>query len=255
MGWLDDSYRETYQWNTGNFLVDFVGEIVSDPTNWLTLGGKSTLKFTGVADDVLRMTDGALTKAFGKEADELITTLPKATKLTIISDAADDIVDPNGKIIKSLREHITDKKARALIQRKKFTKGTIHYEEADKMFKTYSKLARLDKFDKLEKELANLRMNKAYKWYSSINKAIKIGEATDRAIMTATEVVLPQIGFSHVLIKYGIIPTYQRLHNKMVMDLKDYPLEDIMKNPTKAVKYLKENIDKAHMFIYGDTDY
>ena len=242
MGWLDDSYRETYQWDTGNFLVDFIGEVVSDPTNWLTLGGKSVLKSTSVTDDVLKMTDNALIKTFGKDADELVTQLPKHTKLTIISDAADDIVSKDGKIVKSLREHITDKKSRALIQRKKFTKGSKHYEEADKMFRIYSRMARLDKFDVLEKELANLRMSTEYKWYSSINKAIKVGESIDRAVMTATEVVLPQIGFSHVFIKYGIIPAYQLLHNKMVMDLKDYPLEDIMKNPTKAIKYLKENV-------------
>ena len=242
MGWLDDSYRETYQWDTGNFLVDFIGEVVSDPTNWLTLGGKSVLKLTNITDDVLKMTDNALIKTFGKDADELVTQLPKHTKLTIISDAADDIVSKDGKIVKSLREHITDKKSRALIQRKKFTKGSKHYEEADKMFRIYSRMARLDKFDVLEKELANLRMSTEYKWYSSINKAIKVGESIDRAVMTATEVVLPQIGFSHVFIKYGIIPAYQLLHNKMVMDLKDYPLEDIMKNPTKAIKYLKENV-------------
>ena len=253
MGWLDDSYRETYQWNTGNFLVDFVGEIVSDPTNWLTLGGKSTLKLTGVTDDLLKMTDNSLIKTFGKGSDELISTLPKATKLNIISDAADDIVDSNGKIIKSLREHITEKKTRALIQRNKFTKGSKYYEEANRLFNIYDKMARLDKFDILEKELANLRMSKEFKWYNSITKAIKLGENIDRAVMTATEVVLPQIGLSHVFIKYGIVPGYETLHNKMVMDLKDYSLEDITKNPTKAIRYLKKNISLQDAILNNKT--
>ena len=253
MGWLEDSYRETYQWNTGNFLVDFVGEIVSDPTNWLTLGGKSVLSLTGVADDVLRMTDNALIKIFGTGSDELVSALPKATKLNIISNAADDIVDSNGKIIKTLREYITEKKTRALIQRNKFTIGSKHYEEANRLFNIYDSMARLDKFDLLEKELVNLRMSKEFKWYNSITKAIKLGENIDRAVMTATEVVLPQIGLSHVFIKYGIVPGYETLHNKMVMDLKDYSLEDITKNPTKAIKYLKKNISLYDAILNNRT--
>lgn len=44
MGWLEDEYRQVYQWDTGNVVVDFVGEVISDPTNWATLGGKQVVK-------------------------------------------------------------------------------------------------------------------------------------------------------------------------------------------------------------------
>lgn len=44
MGWLEDEYRQVYQWDTGNIILDFVGEVISDPTNWATLGGKQVVK-------------------------------------------------------------------------------------------------------------------------------------------------------------------------------------------------------------------
>lgn len=44
MGWLEDEYRQVYQWDTGNIILDFAGEVISDPTNWATLGGKQVIK-------------------------------------------------------------------------------------------------------------------------------------------------------------------------------------------------------------------
>ena len=44
MGWIGGKYRKLYQWNSGSWIVDILGETVSDPITWITLGSSTALK-------------------------------------------------------------------------------------------------------------------------------------------------------------------------------------------------------------------
>lgn len=41
--WNDETGRNNYDWNTGNGIVDFTLELISDPTNWISFGGKALI--------------------------------------------------------------------------------------------------------------------------------------------------------------------------------------------------------------------
>lgn len=241
MGWLENSYRETYQWNTGHFLVDFIGEVISDPTNWITLGGKAVLDLTDLTDDMYKATDKALRK-FIPGSKRMLKTIPNELKTRVIVDAANELSDPNGQTVRHIMKYLTTKKNSAMIQMNKFTKNSVKHKEAKTLFYMYSRMTQYDKYDALEKALAELRLSKEFKWYNTIHKAMNVSRSVDRAVMTATEVVLPHLGLSHVFIKYGAKPMYNYLHNKVINELKDYSIEQIAKSPMTAARNIKSTI-------------
>lgn len=63
MGWAENEYREHYQWNTNSFIVNIIGEFVSDPLNWATLGMSS---IGNTVTDAVANTEKQITKALIK---------------------------------------------------------------------------------------------------------------------------------------------------------------------------------------------
>ena len=91
-GWIDDEYRQLYQWNTGNFAVDLLGEVISDPTNWVTFGSNAAAKQSVKVLDVLSdSVNKVLVKELGEHATSKIasTTIQSITK-TIAESTSDD---------------------------------------------------------------------------------------------------------------------------------------------------------------------
>lgn len=41
--WNDETGRNNYDWNTGSGIADFTLELISDPTNWISFGGKALI--------------------------------------------------------------------------------------------------------------------------------------------------------------------------------------------------------------------
>ena len=90
MGWLDNEYREDYQWNTGNWGLDLALEMVSDPLNWVSLG----------------------TSGIGKAGAEAVEASSKATQ-KVLSNATQD----SAKLINKMSSNVTKRFAEEAINR------------------------------------------------------------------------------------------------------------------------------------------
>lgn len=82
---MGDQGRYQYDWDTGNTIADIGLELVSDPLNWVSLGGKTAIK-QGIAEPL----QAALKEATG-EAQEA-TAKKLAKRLTrVYADSSDDL--------------------------------------------------------------------------------------------------------------------------------------------------------------------
>lgn len=90
MGWLENEYREDYQWNTGNWGLDLALEMASDPLNLVSLG----------------------TSGIGKAGAEAIEASSKATQ-KVLSNATKD----SATIINKMSSDVTKRFAEEAISR------------------------------------------------------------------------------------------------------------------------------------------
>ena len=116
-----DQGRKNYDWNTGNLLADISLEIVSDPTNWLTFGGKSLLKagvtsvtktVTGESvQNILTSTVSKMARIFNKNiSDEALSALSNKLTKVFNTQLTNTITDyTTGTIRKIAKKRLTKK--------------------------------------------------------------------------------------------------------------------------------------------------
>lgn len=97
MGWLEGAYREQYQWNTGNKIIDIIGEVVSDPVTWITFGSSVAAKSfePGITTTLQQAATEQLTKRFGADIvkDKLIQQYIKELSAKSIKNISDDLIN------------------------------------------------------------------------------------------------------------------------------------------------------------------
>lgn len=101
LGWLDGAYREYYQFDTGNFFVDLAAEILTDPSNWITLGGKAAISEPAKLSTL--DLDKFIAKTYG---DEIVTTLGKTAKQELLDYSLDIINNPNSKHLENFLNNL-----------------------------------------------------------------------------------------------------------------------------------------------------
>ena len=65
LGLLEGEYRKQYKWNTSHPLVNFVGEVLSDPINWVQLTLKAPAK--AASKQVVEQLTDTYAKLWGRE--------------------------------------------------------------------------------------------------------------------------------------------------------------------------------------------
>ena len=94
----DETGIHTYEYDTGNGLVDFILELISDPLNWASFGGKSLISAS--ADAGLEGAGKVLTR---KGVKELAQELTEATGKRVTQKAVRELVEATPELQKTLR--------------------------------------------------------------------------------------------------------------------------------------------------------
>lgn len=134
MGWMEDEYREIYQWDTGNIVTDFLGEVVSDPLNWGSLG------FKQVGKEIIDWSASGLRKLFIKNIDDVL--LKQADEAAQVSLQKMRQLELDEEIIKKFDRRLSNLNKKQLDLRNRIEDldrlrelGKITQEETDELNK------------------------------------------------------------------------------------------------------------------------
>lgn len=227
MGWMEDEYREIYQWDTGSFVLDVVGEMVSDPVNWVSFFGKQGAKLTvDVAAEGVERAAKKLGYELTDEAQEVLTR----TVINTVSDSSDDVIprmisnlETNKRVLQSTINNATDAQ-RAVLNK---TLDSLNFVTDTK------------RITALYDELVS---DKWFRVYNAAKATERFGKAFDAKFTKFAYLSTPQTAFGYLAYQYAISPTFKRLHNKFVRSLQDTDVRDLLNNRTSILRATKKNI-------------
>lgn len=244
MGWDPNSYREIYQWDTGNFLFDLAGEIISDPINWFTLGGKALTKETvdATRDALVKV----LVKEYGEEAVQSLSTKQIDDILIQLGKMTSD--SNNDSVVRLFAE--LNKKQYSLAQElKSLPVNSEAYRVAKNNLDTLTKGLTLNDTNKLIDDLHRFRTDSLYKAYKSIRTPIDIADKLDKNLLRVSLWLTP-FGPAWAAGKFTASKVFPNLFNKAFLKLKDYDLTGGINNNAAVVreinKYLEPTVKSAY---------
>lgn len=233
---LGDTYRKTFQWDSGSFVLDMIGETLSDPLTYITFGlgkGAST-----TADDVVNLTKENIAKTYGEQfvktklTDKEVLNLVKeqglqASKQTTVQN----IITKTNDYLKELRTQLRTVK-----------RGTKEYQELKELInKVYNATASdTTNLINLNRAVAQVKNTKIFAQYETISRALNIVQKAQKAWGTAVYAAAPMIGTPMTLLKEGS-RVVNHLRNKRIAKLKDYDFEANLEAFSKAI----EQMDKT----------
>ena len=246
MGWLDGEYREYYQWdvNTGleplDFVINFAGEVMSDPLNWLGLVQTGITK--SGTNTLLDYGENVIKDFIPKEISEsLLKEDPHLYRrvLNIYKDITED--QQVDKLVESLTNAI---KRNYRIE----TEGLL---ESSKEFyaikKRYTNAINKITSKALKRRLSDIKYAEPYRYYKSSLKVAKhlksTKESLDKFLTLGTAVVNPITLVPPIAVKYLSDKVFAPLWNNNVLALESISKEELFNNPTL---YLRQTNEKAY---------
>lgn len=106
--------RVNYDFDTGNWLIDMLAEVVVDPFNWISFGGKAAVS-GGIKSVLVSSIDDVAQAAGTKVFKETIEEASKAgLKKKLITYASRELLDSQGRLITRNIDEIADSLLRAV---------------------------------------------------------------------------------------------------------------------------------------------
>ena len=106
--------RVNYDFDTGNWLIDMLAEVVVDPFNWISFGGKAAVS-GGIKSVLVSSIDDVAQAAGTKVFKETIEEASKAgLKKKLITYASRELLDSQGRLITRNIDKIADSLLRAV---------------------------------------------------------------------------------------------------------------------------------------------
>ena len=238
---LGDTYRKTFQWDSGSFVLDMIGETLSDPLTYITFGlgkGAST-----TADDVINLTKENIAKTYGEQfvktklTDKEILNLVKEQGLQASKQiTVQNVITKTKDYLKELRTQLRTVK-----------RGTKEYQELKELInKVYSATASdTTNLINLNRAVAQVKNTKIFTQYEIISKALNTVQKAQKVWGTAVYAAAPMIGAPMALLKEGS-RVVNHLRNKRITKLKDYDFEANLAAFSKAI----EQMDKTDTTIW-----
>ena len=246
LGLVENEYRQTYDWDvkTGNGLADFViniiGEFLSDPVNIITLGGKGGIK--AILKAAANGDTSGLKAIMKASPDELIIPFETAIKnnlgdiaklfpntvKSLALAAAEDVVSDNSAILEHLKDLLknrvlTEKDMLSRIsdgaQRKQIQTYIETLEQAYSNINSKSFLSELNNAYKGFEDPKLIANKRLYNTYKTLRGVVNTAEAADRALFYMAAGVSP-LGIVGQQLMTRALPTamhhvYKGLANKM----------------------------------------
>ena len=237
MGWVEGEYRKEYQWETGNFLVDLAGEVLSDPSNLVTFGGKTLLKeSTDIVVDSYRR---VLTKELG---EHVARKIPDDVIKRIVIDTSDDLVDDAGEIVHKLMKRVEENRFKYRDELLKVPRKSPNYARAQALLKEYDDALTIGKHFDLLDRVADLRLTDGLRKYNSIRKVVKTADKFDNLLLAAGLGLNPLVPGTALLMTKVVGPKFKVLFNSAVKRLNKIDVKKLMNNNGRGLKAIGEYI-------------
>ena len=237
MGWVEGEYRKDYQWETGNFLVDLAGEVLSDPSNWVTFGGKTLLKES--TDIVIDSYRRVLTKELG---EHVARKIPDDVIKRIVIDTSDDLVDDAGEIVHKLMKRVEENRFKYQDELLKVPKKSPNYARKQALLKEYDDALTIGKHFDLLDRVADLRLTDGLRKYNSIRKVIKTADKVDNFLLAAGLGLNPLASGTALLMTKVVGPKFKVLFKSAVTRLNKVDVSKLMNNNGRGLKAIGEYI-------------
>lgn len=281
MGWLEDEYRETYQWDTGNGIVDFIGEVFSDPVNIATFGANSVVKsLMKNPDDIV--------KAIIKEIpDDIVRESTEQTTKNVVKTALKNNTELNEEFLRAYYKHSQAQydelynilkgelgDDRKLVQALKQNRTTLTPDiikaspktsatylmrraEVEDLTRIFRMTKDLNKRDQILQAFTNMKYSKAYKTLQAWRKIHAGAKALDEGLLKVALLTTPPIGLVAMIYKLGVDPIFRSVWNAYTRKLKEVNLKnvlDIQEVTDVALKELEHSVNAAYLQTTKDWD-
>lgn len=249
MGWAGGEYRQYYQWDTGNFAVDFVGEMLSDPAVIVSLakgvvGGVVKEAIPELTEEVTQ----AVAKATSKEITEKIISKEVLTNLT--KQMTEATADESTKIIEKFIDTLVSSRSQLVAQLNSVKYHSKEWYMIKEMLNNVP--ANPQEMQALAKEISNLRNAKLYRIYDAIRSVKNVSDNVDKYLLYATSALNPIAGVGGLVIKKVVSPTFKAAYNSFISKLKNVSLDTM--TPAEyldLVKGITINNGTIHRPVYS----
>lgn len=233
MGWLEGEYRQYYKWNTGNWLLDVVGEMLSDPLTYLTLGTDILAK--APANELADTTVTAMKQIIKTNSDDVARS--------VINTITDDVTSDSGEILTKLYKSIDAERMKIQDILETLPKGTARYNDYKRLVNTYKSVLKPGKWSELADTISALRNTDLYRKYALIKKVNMFGNKAQEGLIQATSALAPSWGVTHALKNNPKVrETFASMFNRMTSKLKNYELKNPKSTLTNKVVFLDDAI-------------
>lgn len=236
MGWIDDEYREQYQWDTGIFAVDLAGEILSDPLNFTKIGSKIVLNTSGLYDELSMTIRNTVRNRWG---DVVADTLPDSFIKQVVDELEKDVAKVDeSKIIKKLKvwaEGEQDAKLLTAMSAKN-TADAMRYEA--EFVAPYRKVLDLKQQDEFLSDLLDIKLSNAYRQYNAIRSVGETANMLDDQLLKISLGINPLLGGNALLYK-NLSPVVKSKWNNLIMTKKQFDLATYFDNSPATVKRIQ----------------
>ena len=279
MGWMEGEYRETYQWDTGNGIVDFVGEMFSDPVNWFSFGAN------GVVKSIIKNPDDMAKQVLKEMPDDIVRESTEQTTKNVVKTALKNNTELNEEFLRAyyknsqaqydelyniLKKELGDN--RKLVQALKQNRSTLtpdiikaspktsrkyllrraEVEDLTHMFKMTKDLKARD--DVLQ-AFTSMRNTKGYQTLQYWRKVHAGAKAIDNALLDIAIATTPPLGLMKALYKYGVDPIFNTVWKATVTKFKQVNLDnvlDIQETSAVAAKEIEHKVNAAYTKVTKD---
>lgn len=243
MGWKDGEFRKHFQFNTGNFIVDMAGEILTDPLTYVTAAGSSlSKKGAGVlAEEGIDVVRKTLTKELGAEATEqVLSNISENALNALIREYGIDIIKDPDKFLDAMEAFLQSRsdEITRLIQ-------TAQGNAADTLLKKHgAELENLIKAKELlsstavKNKIAELRFSDGYRYYQMASKL----KNADKPLKMAAGILAPTGPITVAFGKYIVRPLFKHMWFNAVNKLKSFDIETIMNNPNFVLNTITDDV-------------
>lgn len=243
MGWIEGAYRETYQWDTGNFVVDVIGEYLSDPLNWFNVANiflePKAIKALddAVTDTIIKDTGTTLVGFSGNPTlDQLyIRNLGK----TVAATAADQ----DSTIVKDIMKRVKSNRSQYLDNLTKLKRHNSDLYEKAKVFLTdFDTVIKNDLEGTVTKAVYNLRNARGFQIYNSIKKSRDLNNNLNKGLFELAFASAPLINAGRIGVNNIVKPTYKALQATYLNKLNN--IDKLKLFPNNAQVTYKELVDE-----------
>lgn len=267
LGLVENEYRQTYDWDvkTGNGLADFVvnviGEFLSDPVNIITLGGKGGIKaIMGASVDELTIPFEVTIK---NNLGELAKLFPNTVK-SLARAAAEDVISDNSAILEHLKDLLknrilTEKRMLDRItdgdQRKQIKAYIKTLEQAYSNIDSKSFLSELNNAYKGFEDPKLIANKKLYNQYKTLRGVVSTAEAADRALFYMAAGTSP-LGLAGQQLMARALPTaMHHVYKGLAKKMNEVDFSKYQNNKAAAIKTTVDYIFDRNRMMYESDVY